>query len=851
MSLTEKTPFKTKPLIIHTVPENNVRTACALMVLRKERPPGRVETGDTAAHHHNAMNNEQPESKRQRIDGLNGSYPDASDPLGLNTHPPPLPSSDLITKRVASQIHDFRCKDDADEPDHVALRICETKTHLDDDTGNRLVTNDDWQPLQSSLTNQCLCDMTDEALQRTFQSHYVSTDPTNKHDTVLLTLSEWPYGKLIPFLSNLQMLFEIYLKQSRVGKVCGRIKDICDALQLSDEYTLITDIIGLGDSANKYVQYLAGRVVSTFLVIAQERPAACDEWLEKLVDYLPVGEEMDKETRQRTSFTMDIFQRILEWQDVEVHPLDDDSDAEIEEEILSPVQQPPIENNYFNFYSDFDSTPIPIVNSINTVVVSPPDPVDSSTSSGGSSSTSSSKSSSLNVFDGGTFCQFVHLDDYYCMDTTKLKKDTVRCFESKWPTLFRTINHLIVTFSPATHHNENLILTFIDLWQKIISGAGGKEPFLSVTDTDPFYAQLDSFHLHHELPPRIYMQILGLFNAVLCYGDSLALQDNLPEKTCNLAHRIINQVKDNSRRGLLSSVPIRSMDNPVSLIGYLGRSVDDTMRHPENYTNRLGSTSNLTDSATTTATTPIDPNSTSSYSIDKTFLRSMVLLVLKSVAVSVREMRSDSSDSSIDSNDTEAYADFRTIAQTMRPVLKKIDIFAKNKLQLHPEYHFSKTLVKLFLDQDDHLVEAMVCTLDVAIGFTIRSSSGDEPAFAELIRLLNPVYTFLEFLNATSMSCSLLLNYLISNETCFLLYFLRFLKYITKDWWHFDQSCREFGEVYGLRNVCDKVMAVMHSLRLEISRMVANRTFPYDISPIRRLLETCESLHGGGLHFLY
>lgn len=825
------------------------------MVLRKERPPGRVEnttatTGLQPPPNPIAMNNEQPESKRQRIDGLNGSYPDAPDPLGLNTHPPPLSSSDLITTRIGSQIHEFRCKDDTDEPDHVTLRICEaTKPHLDDDqTALPAITND-WPSLQSSLSNQCLCDMTDEALQRTFQSHYVSTDPSNKHDTVLLTLSEWPYGKLIPFLSNLQTLFEIYLKQLRVGKVCGRIKDICDALQLSDEYTLIADVIGLGNSSNKYVPYLAGRVISTFLVIAQERPAACDEWLEKLVDYLPVVDDMDKEARQRTSFTMDILQRILEWQDVDVHPLDDDSDGgDIEEEILSPVQQPPIENNYFNFYSEFDSTPIPIVSSLNTAtVISAPSAVDSSTSSGGSSSTSSSKSSSLNAFDAGGFCQFVHLDDYYCMDTTKLKKDTVRCLESKWPMLFRTINHLIVTFSPATHHNENLILTFIDLWQKIISGAGGKEPFLSVTDTDPFYAQLDSFHLHQDLPPRIYMQILGLFNAVLCYGDSLALQDNLPETTCNLAHRIINQVKDNSRRSLLSSVPIRSMDNPVSLIGYLGRSVDDTMRHPENYSNRPDSLSDsqADTSLTTTTDSTAHNHSSSSYSIDKTFLRSMVLLVLKSVAVSVREMRSDSSDSSIDSNDTEAYADFRTIAQTMRPVLKKIDTFAKNKLQLHPEYHFSKTLVKLFIEQDDHLVEAMVCTLDVAIGFTIHSTSGDEPAFAELIRLLNPVYTFLEFLNATSMSHSLLLNYLISNETCFLLYFLRFLKYITKDWWHFDQSCREFGEIYGLRNVCDKVMTVLHSLRLEISRMVANRTFPYDISPIRRLLETCESLHGG------
>lgn len=511
------------------------------MVLRKERPPCSVADAS-----HNTMNNEQPESKRQRIDGLNGSYPDAAtqDAVIILTNQLNGSTNDLIPCGKRNPIGG------ADEPDHVVLRILEAN-RVDIERPKPQIIANEWLPLQTGLMAQCLCDMSDEVLQRTFQSHYAAHEsPANvvnsKHGAVPLTLSEWPYGKLIPFLSNLQILFDTYLKQSRLGKVCGRIKDICDALALSDEYMLISDIIELSDNPNKYVQYLAGRVVSTFLVVAQDRPAAVCDWLEKLVDYFPIDDKpLDKEAKHQIGFSMEVFLRILEWQDENMHPLDEDCEADIEEEILSPMQQPPIESNYFNFYSEYGETPVSVAVAETSCIgdattASPPSVVDTSTSS--SSSAASSNKSSSSLVDGSNYCQFAHLDDYYCQDTTQLKKDTVQCIETKWPPLFCAMKHLIDTHSPTTQHNENLILTFLDLWQKIISGAGGKEPFLSVTETDPFYEQLDIFQLRPDLPPRIYMQILALFNAVLCYGDSLALQDNLPEKTCRLAQNIIKQV---------------------------------------------------------------------------------------------------------------------------------------------------------------------------------------------------------------------------------------------------------------------------------------------------------------------
>ena len=226
-----------------------------------------------------------------------------------------------------------------------------------------------------------------------------------------------------------------------------------------------------------------------------------------------------------------------------------------------------------------------------------------------------------------------------------------------------------------------------------------------------------------------------------------------------------------------------------------------------------------------------------SVSFDKTLLQKMTLLVLKSVAVSVKEIRSDSSDSSIDSTDYEAFQEMMMIERSIRDVLKKLETFIKVTLEFHPESHFSKILIHLFDDQDDYLIEAMVCTLDVTSGISFRNN-----AFPELVTMLNPVYTYLEFLKMISNSTDLLLDLLVSNETCFLLYLLRFLKYIRLNWSMFVQSCRDCGMG---NNVLDDTMSVMIRLRLKISRLVAKSLYPYDIAPVLRLLESCENLYEG------
>jgi protein Lines len=130
-----------------------------------------------------------------------------------------------------------------------------------------------------------------------------------------------------------------------------------------------------------------------------------------------------------------------------------------------------------------------------------------------------------------------------------------------------------------------------------------------------------------------------------------------------------------------------------------------------------------------------------------------------------------------------------------------------------------------------------VCTLDVTSGISFRNN-----AFPELVAMLNPVYTFLEFLKMISNSSDLLLDLLVSSETCFLLYLLRFLKYIRLNWSMFVDSCRSFGMG---NHTLDDTMEVMTRLRHQIGRLVSKSLYPYDIAPILRLLESCENLYEG------
>ncbi|XP_065368200.1 protein lines [Calliphora vicina] len=712
--------------------------------------------------------------------------------------------------------------------------------HLDE-----LTASQDMREFEDSLNKQCLCGVSERMLRKPFQSHY-SLDANGQKRVA--NLSEWPTNKLLQFLSNLQLLFDIYLKQNSKGFICARIMDVCDAL-IRNDHNLIDEIIVLAGYSNSYVQFLAGRVLASFLVIAKQEMD--DDWLKKLVDNLFNFDRLDHKAVQKIHFSLEIIKRIVEWKDIDLHPLEEEiadtqnipdsmpssssstfhnsnnSASGVDESNLGylhfQAHQPSLESNYFAVhYRSNESLDGP----------------SSSGSSSGHYPHNATPNHHYNNLPNPAYhqhhltphhhhpslvqqqgCHLITLTDSESFDTTHLKCITIKILENKWPALVKNMSSLIANHLDV-ENAENCILNFLQLWENIISVKAN----LSIVETLPFYAQLDKFELllNQNLSCTVYKQMLCLFNEALCYGSTLALQDMLPDETCMLAHQIVRHVKDFR---ILESLPRRQPENIVGLIGFKRKPVNyglNSLQHQFGHLND-GSENAL--------------NSSDVIEMDKTILQKIVLLVLKSIAVTVKEIRSDSSDSSIDSTDYDAFQDMVLIERSIRDVLRKLESFIKHTLEFHPECHFSKILIHLFDDQDDHLIEAMVCTLDVTAGISFRNN-----AFPELVSMLNPVYTYLEFLKMISNSSDLLLDLLVSNETCFLLYLLRFLKYIRMNWSMFVQSCHDFGMG---SSTLDEAMSVLIRLRLQISRLVSRQLYPYDISPVLRLLESCESLYEG------
>uniref|UniRef100_A0A0A9YQS8 Protein lines n=3 Tax=Lygus hesperus TaxID=30085 RepID=A0A0A9YQS8_LYGHE len=367
------------------------------------------------------------------------------------------------------------------------------------------------------------------------------------------------------------------------------------------------------------------------------------------------------------------------------------------------------------------------------------------------------------------------------LDSSQIKCLCVKALEAKWPAIVEKFDRLLAT-TPT--RDDSTVVTFLGLWEAIISVKAN----LSIVDTKPFYVHLANFValLSSRISPIVWKHMLDLFNEVLCYGSTLALQDMLAEEPCSLAHLIVRSVKD---WRLLEAIPFRGGS------GKFGGGSGDG---------------------------------------DKPLLKKAVLLVLKSVAVTVKETRCESSSdssSSVSSEGEDADDDMAVIERSIREVLRQLDSCVKTLLPFHPETPLAQWVVQLFSDQDDALVEGMVCCLDVTIGLFHR-----ENASQDLKKVLSPAVSLAQFLRTVSYGDDVLLDLLVSNETCFLLYLLRVLKYMRKNWPEFVSACsNELGDIMG----------VFSRLRLAIERLIARSLFPYNISPVLRLLEKCEQLYDG------
>lgn len=793
------------------------------------------------------MASDQPVKKKQRIDGPDiddGSDKSEDILTDIYDSETPADTSGDYTSRNGESPDSGTVSEDAVDCSAILRLPSDTNVDITPSCSNstphwtaaddKLFT--ELRFVQNALVGQCLCGFNENSISQLFDRR--------------LHIAAWPLTCSLTYLSTMQLMFDIYLKQNHTGTICSRLMYACDVF-VRNRHDWITEVVELSEHKSKFMTFVACRVLASFLIVSKD--TVDENWLQQITENIYLFDRINRITVQKINFSLDIIKRIVEWKDVEQHPLEENSYVNTTGSIQ--VQ----EDNPFRSSTSSSSTQVPSSSSSRS------DNLHSAFSNlqthSSSPSTSSEKSSSKPVqfklsepvfkFPMGPTstmeqsispepppsriervnehgCITVVLTDSESFDTSHIKCLTIKTLEHHWPVLVKNMKLLLLRYLNLSNA-ENCILTFFSLWENIISVKAN----LSVIDTKPFYADLQGFVdllRNTMLPSLIYTHLLSLFNEVLCYGSTLALQDILPEEICCLAHTIVRYVKDFR---LLSEVRVQNSRSGFGFLGHNCSVIRDYTLGPE--VAPLSSSIQLVDQSYGEEE---NEDSSQPSNIDKTMLQRLSLLVLKSVAVTVKEMRCDSSDSSIDSSDYNAIQDMQIVERSIRDVLKKLDVFIRNCFEFHPETPFTKMLIHLFSEQDDYLIESMVCTLDITVGIVYRNS-----VYPDLIPMLNPITSFIEFLKVVSHDSDVLLDYLVSNETCFLLYLLRFLKYVRRNWPKFVETCQQ-ADAGGTRGL-DDTMRVLIRLRLQISRLVSRSLFPYNISPVLRLLEVCESLYEG------
>nr|XP_019935231.1 PREDICTED: protein Lines homolog 1 isoform X1 [Paralichthys olivaceus] len=166
---------------------------------------------------------------------------------------------------------------------------------------------------------------------------------------------------------------------------------------------------------------------------------------------------------------------------------------------------------------------------------------------------------------------------------------------------------------------------------------------------------------------------------------------------------------------------------------------------------------------------------------DCVMLRGVSLLLLKSMELHIQTAgRTAEQDSA-----TEVYGYLQSLWGFLR----------RCSVQLTEVTHLCCWVSLLFGEQDDDMMEAAKALLSIFLHHRLCSGVDD---LAELEAACssgcNPHCHFLLLLQSVSFDHSTLLDFLISSETCFLEYFVRYLKYLKADWQGFTAACERDTE---------------------------------------------------------
>ncbi|NWW72855.1 LINES protein, partial [Climacteris rufus] len=193
------------------------------------------------------------------------------------------------------------------------------------------------------------------------------------------------------------------------------------------------------------------------------------------------------------------------------------------------------------------------------------------------------------------------------------------------------------------------------------------------------------------------------------------------------------------------------------------------------------------------------PGDDSQGGSDQTVLRALSLVVLKALEFKIHNSATEA----------EIKGDFEN---SMSQLLVFWRSHVKPSPQSHPAVHPCEWLSLVFMEQDDDMWEAAKALLLIYLKFdrlqrdaAANPSQKEEESWNLLVHAggYNPHCIFLFFLEKIAFDSTVLLDFLISSETCFLEYLVRYLKLLGKEWHRFVDVCNHFDSRHGTsQSIC-------------------------------------------------
>ena len=281
---------------------------------------------------------------------------------------------------------------------------------------------------------------------------------------------------------------------------------------------------------------------------------------------------------------------------------------------------------------------------------------------------------------------------------------------------------------------------------------------------------------------NIWLMKVGILNEVLCYGSTLSLQSDVPDELCHIAQEIIKEMVQDKM----------NLDCVTSKVFFLGDMTEETHETEQH--------------------------------LDRGSVQAFSLLVLKSIALVIRQATSCSSGEESDGShcsrgslcDLESDMIEKNMTKALESWINWLKLtVGRSDPDLSAEDSFMEIFMSVFMEQDDVLIEALLCLLDIYVGMNALNNSGSEEECD-----FQPILLFECFMDKCGWDASVLVDYLLSNETCFLLYLLRFLKFLAK------QSSFKSNQLGKL----------LQEMQCSLQKLSKGGLFPYDVKPILSLL---------------